>query len=129
MAPMRVKMCSIHVEDPARAFAFYTGTLGFEPLLVMPEANLYIVRSPEDREGVGLLLEPSDNPIARAYMEGIYAAGFPSLVLGATDVGAEFKRLTGQGVRFTGEPATDPSGTHATFDDTCGNYIQIHQDA
>lgn len=122
-------MCSIHVNDPAKAYAFYSGTLGFEPLLVMPEANLYIIRSPEDREGVGLLLEPSDNPIGRAYMEGLYQAGFPCLVLGATDVDAECKRLTALGVHFTGEPTTDASGTHAMFDDTCGNYIQIHQDA
>jgi predicted enzyme related to lactoylglutathione lyase len=129
MGRMRVKMCSIHVEDPAQAFTFYTETLGFESLLVMPEANLYIVRSPEDRDGVGLLLEPSDNPIGRTYMEALHQAGFPCLVLGATDVEAEFKRLTAAGVHFTGEPTTDASGTHATFDDTCGNYIQIHQDA
>ena len=32
------------------------------------------------------------------------------------------------GVRFAGEPTTDAAGTHAVFDDTCGNYVQIHQD-
>jgi predicted enzyme related to lactoylglutathione lyase len=121
-------MCSIHVLDPAQAFAFYTGTLGFEELLVIPEANLYIVRSPEDRHGVGLLLEPSDNPIAQAYREGLYAAGIPAIVFGVSELHDEYDRLVAAGVAFTGEPVDDPSGTYVTFDDTCGNYIRLHED-
>lgn len=121
-------MCGVHVEDPARAYAFYTGTLGFEDLVVMPEANLYVVRSPEDRDGVGLLLEPSDHPAARAYREALYADRLPAIVLGARDVRAEYDRLSGAGVRFLAEPATDSYGTSAVFDDGCGNYVQLHQD-
>jgi predicted enzyme related to lactoylglutathione lyase len=121
-------MCGIHVRDPARAFAFYTETLGFDELLTIPDANVYIVKSPEDPDGVGLLLEPSDNPIAKAYMEGAYAARLPTIVFGVADIAAEYERLTSAGVRFTSEPITDESGTHAVFDDTCGNYVQIHQD-
>ena len=69
---MRLKMCSIHVKDPAAAFEFYTGILGFESLLVMPEHNLFIVKDPAGSGGgsVGLLLEPSDNPIGSTYMNG-----------------------------------------------------------
>jgi predicted enzyme related to lactoylglutathione lyase len=125
---VRIKMCSIHVDDPAHAFAFYTKTLGFEELLAIPDANLFIVKSAEDPDGVGLLLEPSDNPVARAYKEGVHAAGMPALVFGVKDVQAEHARLTSLGVRFTGEPTTDQSGAHAVFDDTCGNLVQIHQD-
>lgn len=125
---MRVKMCGVHVTDPATAFAFYTATLGFEELVVVPEANLYVVRSPEDRHGVGLLLEPSDSPLASAYREGLYAAGIPAIVLGVGELHDEYDRLVAAGVRFTGEPATDASGTHATFDDTCGNWVRLHED-
>ncbi len=125
---MRIKMVSIHVNDPVQAFAFYTGILGFEELLAIPDANLYIVKSPEDSTGTGLLLEPGDNPVARAYKEGLHGAGLPAVVFGVKDVQAEYERLTGAGVRFISGPATDVSGTHATFDDTCGNYIQLHQD-
>lgn len=125
---MRVKMCSIHVDDPAAAFMFYTETLGFEELLAVPEHFLYIVRSPQDPDGVGLLLEPSDNPVARAYKEGIYQLGMPAIVFGTADVQAEYQRLSALGVKFTGKPTTDQSGTSAVFDDTCGNLIQIHQD-
>ena len=125
---MRVKMSSIHVIDPAAAFDFYTGTLGFEPLMVMPEYNLFIVQAPNIPEGPGLLLEPSDNPVAEAYRTGVYDLGLPAVVLGVEDVAAEMERLSALGVRFTGPPATDAMGTQAVFDDGCGNYIQLHQD-
>ena len=125
---MRVKMSSIHVTDPAAAYDFYTTTLGFEPLMVLPEYNLFIVRARDVPDGPGLLLEPSDNPVAEAYRSGIYDLGLPALVLGVEDVAAEMERLSGLGVRFTGPPATDAMGTQAVFDDGCGNYIQLHQD-
>ena len=125
---MRVKMSSIHVLDPAAAFDFYTGTLGFEPLMVMPDYNLFIVQARDVTDGPGLLLEPSDHPLAEAYRSGIYALGMPALVLGVPDVAAEMERLEALGVRFTGPPSTDAMGTQAVFDDGCGNYLQLHQD-
>ena len=121
-------MCSVHVEEPAAAFNFYTETLGFRELMAMPEHNLFIVVSPEDPDGVGLLLEPSDNPIGAAYRQGVREAGLPAIVMGVTDVRAEHERLTALGVRFEREPTTDASGTSAVFDDTCGNLVQLHQD-
>jgi catechol 2,3-dioxygenase-like lactoylglutathione lyase family enzyme len=121
-------MCSIHVQDPAAAHSFYTETLGFDTLMAMPEHNLFIVRDPGASGTVGLLLEPSDNPIASAYSKGLYDAGIPAIVFGAPDVRAEYERLSAAGVQFRGEPAEDPSGLSAVFDDGCGNYIQLHQD-
>ncbi|TQF74954.1 glyoxalase [Rhodococcus spelaei] len=125
---MRIKMCSVHVVDPAAAFGFYTEILGFEELLAMPEHHLFIVKSPQDPDGVGLLLEPSDNPVAEAYRAGVYAQGLPAIVFGSPNVQADYERLSGLGVRFTGPPTADPSGTSAVFDDTCGNLVQLHQD-
>ncbi|MFF2319132.1 VOC family protein [Arthrobacter sp. NPDC058097] len=125
---MRLKMCSIHVLDPAAAHSFYTETLGFDTLMAMPEHNLFIVKDPGAAGTVGLLLEPSDNPIASAYSKGLYDAGIPAIVFGAPDVRAEYERLAAAGVQFRGEPAEDPSGISAVFDDGCGNYIQLHQD-
>jgi catechol 2,3-dioxygenase-like lactoylglutathione lyase family enzyme len=125
---MRLKMCSIHVQDPAAAHSFYTETLGFDTLMAMPEHNLFIVKDPGAAGTVGLLLEPSDNPIASVYSKGLYDAGIPAIVFGAPDVRAEYERLSAAGVQFRGEPAEDPSGLSAVFDDGCGNYIQLHQD-
>ena len=125
---MRIKMSSIHVLDPARAYEFYTGILGMEPLMAMPEYNLFIVCSPEEPGGPGLLLEPSDNPVAEAYRSGLYSQQLPVLVLGVPDVQAEYARLSALGVRFLGEPTLDAMGAQAVFDDDCGNYLQLHQD-
>jgi catechol 2,3-dioxygenase-like lactoylglutathione lyase family enzyme len=125
---MRLKMCSIHVQDPAAAHSFYTETLGFDTLMAMPEHNLFIVKDPGAGGTVGLLLEPSDNPIASTYSKGLYDAGIPAIVFGAPDVKAEYDRLSAAGVQFRGEPAEDPSGISAVFDDGCGNFIQLHQD-
>lgn len=127
---MRLKMCSIHVKDPAAASEFYTGILGFESLMALPEHNLYIVKDPAGSGGgsVGLLLEPSDNPIGAAYMNGLHDAGIPAIVFGVSDVRAEYERLTAQGVMFQGEPSEGPGGTSAVMDDGCGNFVQLHQD-
>ncbi|MFI2566084.1 VOC family protein [Paenarthrobacter sp. NPDC018779] len=126
---MRLKMCSIHVKDPATAHTFYTETLGFDTLMAMPEANLFIIKDPGAGDSVpGLLLEPSDNPIGANYMNAVYEAGMPAVVLGVPDVRAEYERLLAAGVTFKGEPAEDPSGVTAVFDDGCGNFVMLHQD-
>lgn len=122
-------MCSIHVREPAAAHTFYTVILGFETLLAVPEYNLFIIKDPgADAGSVGLLLEPSDNPIGAAYMNGLHDAGLPAIVFGVPDVEAEYRRLADAGVVFQGEPSTGPSGTTAVFDDGCGNFVQLHQD-
>lgn len=120
-------MCSIHVHDPAEAYRIYTQTLGFTEVLAVPEADLFIVAAPGSPE-VGLLLEPSDNPVAESYRRTLYSEGLPAIVLGVPDVAAEHARLRDQGVGFRSEPVTDASGTSAVFDDGCGNYVQLHQD-
>ena len=124
-----MKMCSIHVKDPAAAHTFYTETLGFETLMAMPEHNLYIIKDPgADDSSVGLLLEPSDNPIGADYMNAVHDAGMPAIVFGVPDVQAEYNRLVAAGVTFQGEPSEDPYGITAVFEDGCGNLVQLHQD-
>jgi predicted enzyme related to lactoylglutathione lyase len=123
---MKIKMTSVHVNDPIAAFKFYTEVLGFQETLYMPEAMLAIVHAPG--QDVALLLEPSDNPIARDYKDGLYKSGLPVIVMGVANVQAEHERLTAKGVKFSQAPKTDEYGTTAVFDDTCGNYVQLHQD-
>ncbi|TFC76917.1 glyoxalase [Cryobacterium cheniae] len=125
---MRIKMCSVHVNDPAAAFDFYTSVLGFEKLMTIPEHQLYVVKSPEDPDGVGLLLEPNDNRVSAKYAQGLRGLGLPAIVFGTPDVQAEYERLRTLGVQFAGAPSTDADGTSVIFDDTCGNLIQLHED-
>jgi predicted enzyme related to lactoylglutathione lyase len=124
---MKIALTSVIVDDPMKAFAFYTDVLGFVEKVYMPEANLAIVVSPEDPEGTALLLEPNDNPIASTFQEAVYSQGLPLIVFGVQDVQEEYDRLKNLGVVFRGEPSTEDWGTTALLEDTCGNLIQIHQ--
>jgi predicted enzyme related to lactoylglutathione lyase len=126
---MNIKMTSVFVDDPVgSAFTFYTDVLGFAEKMLVPEAYLAIVVSPEDPDGTALLLEPNMNPIAKTYQEALYQQGIPVIVFGVSDVQAEYERLTARGVAFTQTPTSSEWGTTAVFDDTCGNLIQLHQD-
>ena len=125
---MRVKMTSVLVEDPIAAYKFYTEILGFKSYMYMPEGQLAIVVSPEDENGVTLLLEPLGIPEARVLKEKVYDMGLPCIIMGCANVEDEYHRLKAKGVVFKQQPTTNEWGTSAVFDDTCGNYIQIHQD-
>jgi len=124
---MKIKLVSVLVDDPLKAFKFYTEVLGFVERLYMPEALVAIVASPEEPDGTGLLLEPNENPIAKPFQEGVYNAGLPIIVFGVDDVQKEYERLKSVGVVFRKEPTQTEYGIEALFEDTCGNLIQIHQ--
>ncbi len=124
---MKIAMTSVFVNDPKDAFTFYTEVLGFTERMYMPEMNLAIVVSPEDPGGTGLLLEPNGNLGADTFQAGLYAAGVPVIVFGTADIQAEYARLQERGVVFRQEPTVTDFGTVATFEDTCGNLIQLFQ--
>lgn len=124
---MKIQLTSVHVDNPIKAFEFYTEILGFKEQMYMPDAHVAIVVSPEDPEGTALLLEPSDNPIAKDYKEGLYEQGIPAIVFGVEDLQKEFERLRKAGVEFKKEPIRTDWGYEAILDDTCGNYIQLAQ--
>ncbi|HMJ08382.1 MAG TPA: VOC family protein [Pyrinomonadaceae bacterium] len=124
---MKIALTSVSVNDPIEAFKFYTEILGFKEKIFTPEMRLAIVVSPDDPDGTALLLEPNENLNTKAYFKGIYDAGLPVIVFGVDDVQKEFERLKDLGVVFRQAPAKSEWGTQAVFDDTCGNYIQIHQ--
>jgi hypothetical protein len=83
------------------------------------------VVSPEDPEGVELVLEPSDHPAVGPYKEALVADGIPFTSFAVADVQAEYERLSGLGVTFTQPPTAMGPVTTAVLDDTCGNLIQI----
>lgn len=124
---MKISLTSIHVTDPIKAHAFYTDVLGFVSKMFIPEAQLAIVVSPEEPNGTAMMLEPNSNPIAKNYQEGLYAEGIPAIVFGVEDIQKEYDRLRASGVNFKSAPEKTDWGTQAVFDDTCGNYVQMHQ--
>jgi catechol 2,3-dioxygenase-like lactoylglutathione lyase family enzyme len=124
---MRINLASIHVDDQAKALAFYTEVLGFVTKNDVPlgEHRWLTVVSPEDPDGVELLLEPSDHPAVGPYKDALVADGIPFTSFAVADVQQEYERLRALGVRFTQEPTVMGPVTTAVLDDTCGNLVQI----
>lgn len=124
---MRIALTSIFVDDQDAALAFYTGTLGFATKADEPlgEHRWITVVSPDDPDGVELLLEPAVHPAVPPYRDALAADGIPAAQFAVDDVQIEYDRLRDLGVAFTQEPTEMGPVTTAVFDDTCGNLIQI----
>src|SRR5215213_3892788 len=124
---MRINLASVLVDDQEKALRFYTEVLGFVKKTEVPlgEHRWLTVVSPEDPDGVELVLEPGDHPAVGPFKAALVADGIPFTSFAVSDVHAEFDRLKGLGVTFTQEPASMGPVTTAVLDDTCGNLIQI----
>jgi catechol 2,3-dioxygenase-like lactoylglutathione lyase family enzyme len=124
---MKINLASVFVDDQDKALSFYTETLGFVKKTEMPagEFKWLTVVSPEDPDGVELLLEPSDHPAVKSFREAIVADGIPYTSFAVGNVQAEYERLSARGVKFVQQPTSMGPVTTAVFDDTCGNLIQI----
>jgi catechol 2,3-dioxygenase-like lactoylglutathione lyase family enzyme len=124
---VRITVTSVLVDDQEKALRFYTDTLGFVKKADVPmgEHRWLTVVSPEQADGVELLLEPDSHPAARPFKDALVADGIPFTSFAVNDAQAEFERLSGLGVTFTQPPAPMGPVTTAVFDDTCGNLIQI----
>lgn len=124
---MRIVVTSVLVDDQERALRFYTDVLGFKKQddVAFGEQRWLTVVSPDNPEGVQLLLEPDAHPAARVFKAALVADGIAWTSFEVDEVRAEFDRLRALGVTFT-QPPTEMGGYwSATFDDTCGNLIQI----
>ena len=124
---MKIVVTSVFVDDQDRALAFYTDTLGFVKKKDIPvgDSRWLTVVSPDDPDGMELLLEPDGHPAVGPFKEALAEDGIPFASFGVDDVWAEYERLTELKVRFTQAPAQMGPVTTAVFDDTCGNLIQI----
>ena len=128
---MRITLSSVLVDDQAKALAFYTAVLGFEKKHDIPlgEHRWLTVVSPEAPDGVELVLEPDEHPAAKPFKAALVEDGIPFTSFAVEDVHREHERLRGLGVRFTQQPTVMGPVTTAVLDDTCGNLIQIAQQA
>ncbi len=124
---VKIHVTSVLVDDQARALAFYTEQLGFQLRHDVPlgKYRWLTVVSPNDPDGVELLLEPDAHPAAKQYKAALVADGIPVATFQVADVQAEYDRLSKLGVRFTQEPTQMGPVTTAVLDDTCGNLIQL----
>jgi catechol 2,3-dioxygenase-like lactoylglutathione lyase family enzyme len=124
---MKIKLTSVFVDNQDKALKFYTDVLGFVKKSDFPvgEFKWLTVVSPEEPNGVELLLEPNDNPAAQAFQKAIFEQGIPAKSFAVENVQKEYERLKKLGVAFTQEPTDTGPVTIAVLNDTCGNLIQI----
>ena len=128
---MRINLASVLVDDQEKALRFYTEVLGFLKKHDIPlgEARWLTVVSPDAPDGTELLLEPDGHPAAKPFKAALVEDGIPYTSFGVADCQGEYERLRGLGVEFTQPPTQMGPVTTAVFDDTCGNLIQIAQQA
>ena len=126
---MRIQTTGIFVNDQNRALDFYTKTLGFSKKMDVSAGNYrwLTVVSPEDPNGIELVLEPNTNPAARAYQEAIFQQSIRAIQFSVDHVQKDYQRLKKLGVRFTMEPTKVTGSKIAVLDDTCGNLVQLTQ--
>lgn len=127
---MKISVASIPVQDQDKALRFYTEKLGFVTKRDIPlgDARWLTVVSPEEPDGVELLLEPNaEYPAMKALKKALMEDGIPFTTFQVNDVYAEYERLKALGVEFAVEPTDAGATIVAILDDSCGNLIQIHQ--
>ena len=127
---MRIKYTSVYVNDQGKALKFYTEILGFvkKADITAGKYRWLTVASFQEQDGAQLVLEPNENPAAKAYQEALFKQGIRANMFLVDDIRKEYERLKKLGVKFTMEPTNLGTGqTIAVLDDTCGNLIQITQ--
>lgn len=126
---IRIYVTSLPVENQDKALEFYTNQLGFIKKTEVPmgEHRWLTVVSPDEQNGVELLLEPMAFEPAKIYQRALKEAGIPYTSFMVADLKKEYERLIGLGVKFSMEPRTIGPVMMAVLDDTCGNNIQLIQ--
>lgn len=123
----RINLTSVLVDDQERALSFYTDVLGFQKKNDVPtgEHRWLTVVSPDDPDGVELLLEPDAHPAARPFKEALVADGIPFTSFAVDDVHRVHEELSSKGVQFLQPPTDMGPVTTVVLDDTCGNLIML----
>src|SRR5476649_262442 len=102
---MKIYLTSVLVDDQDKALKFYTEVLGFVKKTEIPlgEHRWLTVVSPQDPDGVELLLEPDGHPAVGPFKDALSADGIPFASFAVDDVPKEVERLKALGVTFTQE--------------------------
>ncbi len=126
---MKMYLTSVYVDDQDKALKFYTEVLGFLKKSDFPVGQFkwLTVVSPEEPDGVELLLEPNDNPATKPFQKALFEQGIAATSFAVSDIQQEYQRMKKLSVVFTMEPTPMGPATVAVFDDTCGNLIQLAQ--
>ena len=126
---MKIKVMSVYVDDQDKALRFYTEVLGFIKKTDFSQGpyRWLTVASPEDSDGTELQLALSNNPVAKAYQQGMFQQNQPAAMFFTDNLQADYDRMKAAGAAFT-MPPTDVTASIITMaNDGCGNLIQLTQ--
>lgn len=111
------------VRDYDEAIEFFTRTLDFELVedIYQPEQDKrWVIVAPKGGAGSSLVLGRAGND-QQATFVGDQAGGRVMFFLQTDDFWRDFERYRARGVVFVREPAEQPYGTVAVFEDLYGN--------
>jgi catechol 2,3-dioxygenase-like lactoylglutathione lyase family enzyme len=116
----RISLVSVIVDDQDKALQFYTSILGFVKKFDVPTgepggARWLTVVSPDDPEGMELLLEPIGFAAAKVYQKALFDSAKPWAALATSDVRKHFDRMKNLGVKFSKDPTTIEGTTIAVL--------------
>ena len=116
---IRIALTSVLVDDQSKALRFYTEALGFVKKHDVPMGQFrwLTVVAPGGSPEIELLLEPNENPAAKTFQQALREQGIPATSFVATDLQAEYERMTKLGVVFTKPPTKAGPVTIAVFED------------
>lgn len=126
---MKIYVTTVFVDDQDLALEFYTSKLGFAKKSDIPlgEYRWLTVVSPEEPDGVELLLEPSAHRSVPPFKQALREDKIPFASFEVQDIQQEYERLRSLNVEFVRPPTEAGDVTVAVLDDTCGNLIQLMQ--
>ena len=126
---MKIKVMTIYVDDQDKALRFYTEVLGFVKKTDFSQGpyRWLTVASAEEPDGTELQLALSNNPVAKAFQQGMFQQNQPTAMFFTDNLQADYDRMKGAGATFTMPPTDVTASIIATVNDTCGNLVQLTQ--
>jgi predicted enzyme related to lactoylglutathione lyase len=124
---INIRLVSVLVNDQQKALDFYTKKVGsvVKQDIPMGEFSWLTVGHPDEQMEISL--EPNQLPSAKALQDDLYDKGIPWTALMTDNVDAEYERMNALGVKFKSNPQEMGGVKVVSFDDTCGNWIQLYQ--
>lgn len=121
---------AIVVNDYDEAIRFYTQQLNFTLIedTILSEFKRWVLVAPPGSTGCQLLLAKAANELQQSRI-GNQTGGRVFLFLHTDDFWRDYNDYSSKGIKFVREPAIEPYGTVAVFQDLCGNLWDLIQPA
>lgn len=125
---MKIDHITILVKNQDEAAKFYVEKLGFQKRedTVFWGDMRWVTVSPKDQSDLELTFVLADTE-DKLKAVGEQAGDHVFLTLETDDCLRDYEALKAKGVKFYGEPATQPYGTEVVFEDLYGNLIDLIQ--